>query len=242
MLEALEQLLILQDRDRQLLRVREELAQLEPQRAALRERLETARQTLEEARQRLRQLENERRQLELDVAGKQQLIERYSQQQLQTRKNEEYQALTQEINRLREAIRQIEDRELDLMEQAEQVQKEIQSAQDALRETEARVREEENLLQQREKNLKAEGERLQAERTRLAEALDPALRQRYERLLRTRGGNVVVGIAHGVCGGCHMRLPPQVVVDCRSDQDIVTCTHCGRILYYSREMNMEVVD
>lgn len=242
MLEALEKLLILQDRDHQLRRVRDELARLDPERQALQQRLQTARNAVEQARQHLRQLENQRRQLELEVAGKQQLIERYSQQQLQTRKNDEYQALAQEIERLKTAIRQIEDQELDLMEQAEQTQKEIHAAQETLRQTESFVQEQLATLQAREKNLLAEEEQLAAERERLAAALDPALRQRYERLLRSRGGNVVVGIAHGVCGGCHMRLPPQVVVNCRSDQEIVTCTNCGRILYYSREMDMEVVD
>lgn len=242
MLEALEKLLILQDRDQHLRRVREELAQMEPEHRALRQRLEAAQNALEQARQRLRQLENERRQLELDVASKQQLIDRYTQQQMQTRKNEEYQALAQEIERLKVAIREIEDRELDLMEKAELAQKEIQSAQETLRQTEAWVREQQALLRQREQNLRAEQEQLTAERQRLAENLEPGLRQRYERLLKSRGVNVVVGIAHGVCGGCHMRLPPQVVVDCRSDQEIVTCPNCGRILYYRREMDMEVVD
>jgi predicted nucleic acid-binding Zn-ribbon protein len=242
MLEALEKLLILQDRDRHLHRVRDELARLGPERQSLQQRLDAARTAVEQVRQHLRQLENERRQLELDVAGKQQLIDRYSQQQMQTRKNEEYQALAQEIERLKVAIRQIEDRELDLMEQAEQAQQQLRAAQETLRQTEVSVQQQQALLLQREQNLLAEEAQLTAEREALAAALDPSLRQRYERLQRSRGGNVVVGIAHGVCGGCHMRLPPQVIVNCRSDQEIVTCTNCGRILYYSREMDMEVVD
>ncbi|MCS7091341.1 MAG: C4-type zinc ribbon domain-containing protein [Verrucomicrobiota bacterium] len=242
MLESLEKLLILQDRDHHLRRVREELAQLEPEREALRQRLQSAQAALEQVRQRLRQLENERRQLELEVASKQQLIDRYTHQQMQTRKNEEYQALSLEIERLKAAIRQIEDRELDLMEQAELGQKEMATVQDTLRHTENWVREQQTLLQQREQNLRLEYQKLSAERHQLANDLEPSLRQRYERLLKSRGGNVVVGIAHGVCGGCHMRLPPQVVVDCRSDQEIVTCPNCGRILYYKREMDMEVVD
>ena len=242
MLEALEKLLILQDRDHHLRRVRDELAQLGPEQVALQQRLESAQAALEQARQRLRQLENERRQLELDVAGKQQLIERYSQQQMQTRKNEEYQMLAQEIDRLKAAIREIEDRELDLMEQAELAQKQIQAAQENLRQTEGWVRDHQALLRQREQNLRKEEQQLLEERQRLADQLEPALRQRYERLLKNRGGNVVVGIAHGVCGGCHMRLPPQVVVDCRANEEIVTCPNCGRILYYSGEMDMEVVD
>lgn len=41
---------------------------------------------------------------------------------------------------------------------------------------------------------------------------------------------------------CHMRLPAQVVLECRSNQNIVTCPNCGRILYYTREMDMAVAE
>jgi predicted nucleic acid-binding Zn-ribbon protein len=67
-------------------------------------------------------------------------------------------------------------------------------------------------------------------------------RMRYERLSKQKGHNVVVGIERGVCGGCHMRLNPQIVVSCRAEQEIVTCPNCGRILYYTRDMDMVVAD
>jgi predicted nucleic acid-binding Zn-ribbon protein len=65
---------------------------------------------------------------------------------------------------------------------------------------------------------------------------------RYERLLKNKGDNVIVGINHGVCGGCHMKLPPQILVSCRGQKEIVACSNCGRILYYSRDMELTAVD
>ena len=41
-------------------------------------------------------------------------------------------------------------------------------------------------------------------------------RARYERLVKSKGENVVVGVQHGVCGGCHMRLPAQLLVTCQA--------------------------
>jgi hypothetical protein len=38
---------------------------------------------------------------------------------------------------------------------------------------------------------------------------------RYERLFKSKGENVVVGVHHGVCGGCHMKLPAQILVTCQ---------------------------
>ena len=78
---------------------------------------------------------------------------------------------------------------------------------------------------QREENLKKELAELQQGRAELAAAVDETARNRYERLLKSKGDNVVVGIDHGVCGGCHMKLPAQIHrVSCKSQKEIVTCS------------------
>jgi predicted nucleic acid-binding Zn-ribbon protein len=51
-----------------------------------------------------------------------------------------------------------------------------------------------------------------------------------------------VGIERGMCGGCHMKLPIQVVLSCRAQQEIVSCPNCGRILYFSPEMDLAAVE
>jgi predicted nucleic acid-binding Zn-ribbon protein len=33
-----------------------------------------------------------------------------------------------------------------------------------------------------------------------------------------------------------MKIPAQVIVHCRAQQELTTCTNCGRILYYTRDM------
>ncbi len=83
---------------------------------------------------------------------------------------------------------------------------------------------------------------LKSGRDELAAALDESTLLRYERLRKTKGGTVLAGIQHRVCGGCHMKLPTQIVVTCQGAQDIVTCSNCGRILYYTRDMNLEFID
>ncbi len=242
MLEAIEKLLILQNRDRHIRRTESELARIEPERQALGQRLAAAQAAHEAGKQRVMELETERRQLELDVEAKKELIARYANQQLQTRKNEEYRALTQAIEGCQEAIRQIEDRELDLMEQGEAAQREVDRLTREVAQTQAFVEDQLAGLNAREQSLKAEWDQLRQNREELAAAVEESARQRYERLIRSRGDTIVVGIQHGVCGGCHMRLPAQVIVSCRAGQELITCTNCGRILYYTHDMDMAVAD
>ncbi|MFN7140460.1 MAG: zinc ribbon domain-containing protein, partial [Limisphaerales bacterium] len=97
-------------------------------------------------------------------------------------------------------------------------------------------------LASRESNLKKDLEELTSTREQLAGAVDEATRARYERLLKTKGGNAVVGIQHGVCGGCRLKFPHQIVLSCKKGEELVTCPNCGRILYYTKDMDLAVAD
>jgi hypothetical protein len=242
MLDAIEKLLMLQERDRKIRRVQAELSHIGPEREALRAKAAATQTQLDAAKNRLKQIETERKRLELDVEGQKSQIEKYANQQLQTRKNEEYRALAHEIELCKETIVKIEDQEIVLMEQGEATQKEIARATQVASETKKLVETQVAQLNQREENLKKELAELQNGRAELASAVDDTARARYERLLKSRGDNVVVGVHHGVCGGCHMKLPAQVLISCRSQQEIVTCINCGRILYYTRDMALAAAE
>jgi hypothetical protein len=236
MQEIIEKLLILQDRDRKILRVTQELAHLGPERESLRARAAATQSQLEAAKTRVKQTESERKQLDLEIEGKKTQIEKYANQQLQTRKNEEYRALAHEIEMAREAIFKIEDQEIVLMERAEAAQKEVARATAEAAAAKKLVDDQIGQLNQREENLKQELAGLTTGRTQLASVVDETTRNRYERIFKSKGENVVVGVEHSACGGCHMKLPAQILVSCQSQSEIVTCPNCGRILYFSRDM------
>jgi predicted nucleic acid-binding Zn-ribbon protein len=213
-----------------------ELAHIGPEREGLRARAAATLSQLETLKTRARQIESDRKRLELDVDGKKQQIEKYANQQLQTRKNEEYRALAHEIDACKADITKIEDQEIGLMEQAEQLQKDNARVSREAGETKKLVDDQVAQLNQREENLKKELAELLQGRAELAAGVEESARVRYDRLIRNKGENVVVGVHNGVCGGCHMKLPPQILVLCMANQEIITCTNCGRILYYTRDM------
>src|SRR5437773_2739946 len=125
MLQVIEKLLILQERDRLLRKVQDELTRIGPERQELQLRLAFSQSALEAAKLKVKQLESDRKKLELDVEAKKQLIERYSLQQFQTKKNEEYRALQHEIEMCKDAITKLDDQQLELMEQMDSGQKQI---------------------------------------------------------------------------------------------------------------------
>ena len=242
MLEIIEKLLILQDRDRRILRVSQELAHIGPERDGLKKKAAATQTALEAAKTRVKQIETERKQKDLEIEAKKSQIEKYLNQQLQTRKNEEYKALTHEIEMAKEVIFKIEDAEIVLMEQAEAAQKEVARATTEAAAAKKLVDDQIGQLNAREENLKKELAVLQSGRVALAEAVDESTRNRYERIFKSKGENVVVGIEHSACGGCHMKMPAQIVANCRAQAEIVTCPNGGRILYFKPDMILTASD
>jgi len=242
MLPVIEKLLILQDRDRHILKLQDELARVGPERDGLRSNLSSSQGALDAAKQKVMHFESDRKKLELDVEAKKQLIDKYSVQQFQTKKNEEFRALGHEIEMCKEAITKLDDQQIELMEKIEAAQKEVAAANKTLAEARKVVDSRIGDIDAREANLKKELAELLSNRDELAEAVDEFTRSKYERLLKQKGQNVVVGIQHGVCGGCHMQLSRSIIVTCQADQEIITCPNCGRILFYTRDMDLAVAE
>jgi uncharacterized protein len=240
MLPVIENLLVLQDRDRKIMRIEAELNNLSPERLALESRSRQAQAQLELIRHQVKQIESDRKKLELDVEAKKQQIEKYSLQQFQTKKNEEYRALANEIELCKQAITKLDDEQLALMEQADQLTTRLNEIAKTTTSTLKEVELARNALTDKEVRLQKELADLKSDYSRLEGAVEEGVRDRYVRLRKQRGATTVVGVDRGICGGCHMKLPMQVVLTCQAQQELVTCPNCGRILYFTREMDLAV--
>ncbi len=242
MLEAIEKLLILQDRDRKIAHAKEELARIAPERRTLQDRAVATQTSLDAAKLHGKTIESKRKDLELEVEAQKQKIQKYSVQQFETKKNEEFRAIGHEIENCKAAIAKFEDQQLELMERAEEAQKAVTSAGALANEAKKQVDSQITNLDAREENLRKELADLESNRAQLASAADESVLSRYERLIKTKGGNAVVGIQHGVCGGCHMKFPAQIILSCKHGGELVTCPNCDRILFFTRDMDMAIAD
>ena len=236
--EDIRQLLVLQDRDAKANRLEAELESIDPERKKTRRESIRTQEVLEQTKQDHMQLEVRRKDLENEVESRKEQILKYSQQQLETKKNEEYQALGREIDHTRQAISEIEDRELELMEEQDVFKTKLAEAKRVAEEAKASEATTLSDLDEREKNIEKELDELDDEREELVKTISKKTFAHYERLLDTKEGRVIVGVDHGSCGGCHMKLQTQEIVDAKSGREMVTCTNCGRLIYYTREMVM----
>jgi predicted nucleic acid-binding Zn-ribbon protein len=136
-----------------------------------------------------------------------------------------------EIERYEKEIQSIEDRELELMEQAEKMKVEAgveEKKSSAARESIGRQMTD---LEQKGAALDARLAEITTERDELASKIDEDLLGRFERLFASKGDAAVVALEHEVCTGCHMKLTTQTAHRVRNGKEIVSCEQCGRILY-----------
>jgi predicted nucleic acid-binding Zn-ribbon protein len=231
MQKEIEQLLILQDRDRKVRALKAELKMVPTERKALEDQVTKSAARQDAEKQKGREIEIERKKLENEAQAKRDQIARYNQQKLQTRKNEEYQALTNEIRRCESEIQAVEDRELELMESAEKQKAAIAEADRELAENKALHGRQCQHLEEKSRAIEQQLLELEGLRAQSAAGLEEDLLDTYNRLFSSKHDSAVVALEHEVCSGCHMKLTPSTVAKTKARKQITHCEQCGRILY-----------
>jgi len=231
MTEIIAKLLSLQDKDQRLRTLRTELDALPAEKATKERLIAEAAARLDQARTRSKEIEVQKKTLEVEAAAKREQIAKYKTQQMQTRKNEEFSALSHEIEGVEKAVSTIEDREIELMEEAELLKPQIAAAEQAYQQDKSKFEGQITVLAEKTGNLNARIAELETARTAAAAEIDEDELDRYERLFRTKNGLAVVALEHDVCTGCHMKVTTQTSVELRAEKSIVSCPQCGRILH-----------
>ena len=231
MLDVIEKLLTLQDRDQRLRSFQSELNHLPEEREAREKQIADSAARRDQGKLRAKGIEVEKRNFEVEAQAKRDLIARYRQQQLQTRKNEEYAALAHEIEAAEKIIASVEDRELDLMEELEKLTPQLATAEKLHADERSKLQNILDSLESKKNNLEARVSELKSDRQRHAEGIDDEVLSLYEHLFKTKHGTALATLEHEVCMGCHMKVTAQTIVQVRAARQIIHCPQCGRILY-----------
>ena len=74
-------------------------------------------------------------------------------------------------------------------------------------------------------------EKLEEARSELAGKLSKPLLYNYENLTK-RYKRAIVPVKDDICLGCFMRIRTSLITRGRSDQEVIDCEGCGRVLYW----------
>ncbi len=231
MLSEIKTLLIVQDRDTRLRRLKEDLRRLPEEAARAKGRLAGDEAALLAAKSAAADNEVAIQKLQLEIETRRTTIGRLKTQQFETRKNDEYTALGHEIERYAADIARLEDSELGLMEKGETLKAAAVAAASALTATRSKVQDDLAQMKERHVALTAQVAEVEAERTALAAGVDATLLGRYDRIFEKKAP-AVVPLDHGICGGCHMKVTPTTFTQVKGEKGLAFCENCSRILYF----------
>ncbi len=157
--------------------------------------------------------------------------EKLAKQQFEVKNNKQFDAITQEIEFIQNEYKRI-------VEELSTNGVKEENLQATLKEQEANYKEAKKELKELEKELNEisddqneEVKKILEIRNSYIEKLTPENLELYNRIRKNYEDAVVV-VRKNSCTGCYSQIPPQKVVEIRTNLDkIYTCEHCGRILY-----------
>jgi predicted nucleic acid-binding Zn-ribbon protein len=231
MLSEIESLLVIQDRDQRILKLKEDLKRIPIAKERAQERLANGLASVAQSKSAIQQNEIAIKNTELDIGVRKDTLVKLKTQQYETKKNEEFTALGNEVTRYTEEVDDLETKELELMENADTLRATHQKKEAALALTQSLVDEEIELLDQRAIECKKQCAEVINERKSLGSDLDEDLLSLYDRLMTSKGGDALVSAGTGQCSGCHMKLVPSTMISVQAKKDVTQCENCGRILY-----------
>ena len=231
MLAEIESLLVLQDRDQRILSLEEDIKGIPTSKEQAKQRLANDNELVANAKKTVQENEVAIKNLELDIGTRKNTLDRLKVQQYETKKNDEFTALENEIARYNQEVDELETQELELMEKADQLRVDLQKADAALALTQGMVDEEIAQLDQRATEVNAQHEEVTSERAKLAAEVDADLLSLYQRLMTSKGGDAIVSAEKGQCHGCHMKVVPATMIKVQAEKEVTQCENCGRILH-----------
>ena len=200
--------------------------------AALDALLQSATTALAAAKQALADNQTHRRSIDKDLIAAQQRQEKYKEQLMSVKTNDEFRAMQHQIEAVGVEVGQHEERVLVSMMEADDINAGIKKAEAALKAAQAKVAAERGAIENDVKAQQAAVAECNAGREKLIAALDnKGVIETFHRIAKVRG--IAIARAEGErCTICQVRLRPAVFAEVRKNDQIVQCDSCQRILYY----------
>ena len=234
--EELELLLLVQERDTALDRLRHRRAAL-PERAELdareaemraqRERLAGVQKQQHDVQAEERRLDDEARSIREHADDAEKKLYAGT-----TTSPRELQAMQADVDMLRRQVSDLEDRELEVMEAREAVDGEVSALEAALANTDSAAQVLRDAIAVAEGEIDAEIATEEAARAELAAGVDTALLNNYERRRTQNKGAGAARLVGNTCQACHLTIPSTEAERIRraAGAQVDYCDNCGAIL------------
>jgi predicted nucleic acid-binding Zn-ribbon protein len=228
----LEKLVELQKTDTNIRRLKSSIESAEQRRASIEQEFEQHASSIREIQMKRDTAQAGRSDLEKQIAENKTYIDRADRNLKNAQNQKEYETAMRELDALQKQVSALETQVLERMTEVEEVEKTLAEREEEINNLESN-RAEAMAVFDKElgKNKKQFGVET-AKRHEVFITLPPKLASVYNRMAqRSRDGIAVAEVINGSCSACFMKLRPQMQVELKTKDEIMTCESCTRILY-----------
>lgn len=200
------------------------------------------RRSLQQEMEQLDEAEMARRMAESDLRAEKEQIRKWETRLNEVRNNRDYQALSREIESARKANLALEDEILRKMQEIEELKISTDKQKFHLQEAESKLLAEKAELEKELARIDSEISQRRQGRQQAAERVEKRFFQQYQLVSSRRDGIAVVPVLDEHCQGCHMGIPPQLYNLVLRGDEVRTCPHCMRIIYYEAALRDTALD
>ncbi|MFM8533453.1 MAG: zinc ribbon domain-containing protein [Acidimicrobiia bacterium] len=200
--------------------------------AALDALLQSATAALASARQSLEDNKTARRSIDKDLIADHQRLEKYKEQVMAVKTNEQLHAMQHQIKAVEAEIGVREEKVLVNMVEADEINATIKKAEAALKAAQAKLASERGIIEAEVTTNQGIVAECNTARAAIIASLDnKGVVDTFQRIAKVRG--TAIARAEGErCTVCQVRLRPVVFAEVRKSDSIVQCESCNRILFY----------
>jgi len=240
--KQIEQLIVLQEVDDEILTLRseveqapQELADLETQMDEFRERRSRIDEKMDILKEQQKKLSNE---IEED-AGK---IKKSKNKLMLVGNTKEYHAMMREMDSLEKLNRMRDDEQAAVKEELTRQTEATSSLTEEMGDVQEQYDALKTTLDERLAKASKKLDSLGRKRKKACKAVPPPILGRSEFIRERMENPVIVPVAHGVCSGCNIMIPPQSYNDLQRGQQILSCPNCQRLIYWKAHVEPETVE
>ncbi|MEA1980427.1 MAG: C4-type zinc ribbon domain-containing protein [candidate division Zixibacteria bacterium] len=175
------------------------------------------------------------RQLELDISELENNLQKFQKQMMSIKTNKEYDALVAEIDNIKQKLSGKETELLETIDSIATFEKELEISKEKLSSVDENNLKQLEILQEKVDTI---GNRMAGkinDRNEISASIPRRTLSVYERVRKGKGGAVVVAVKKRACGACYKALTPRKIQEVKKADKILTCDHCGRILFWRDE-------
>ncbi len=236
MKSELEKLIELQKTDTSIRKLKESIESAEERRAGIEQEFEGRASSIREIQGKRDTAQAARAELEKQIAENKVYIERAERNLKNSQNQKEYETAMRETDALQKQVSALETQVLEKMTEIEEVEQVLAERADEINSLESNRNSALKVFDAKINKNKKEYEIETKKREEVFVTLPTRMGSVYNRLAqRSRDGIAVAEVVNGSCSACFMSLRPQVQVEMKTSDQIITCENCTRILYLNPE-------